>query len=85
MASPCYDEIAANGTTTGFLREARPSKGILRSLVRLPMTIFNLLLVWQERATQRVHLSSLPDELLKDMGLSPEDARREASKPFWRA
>lgn len=32
---------------------------------------------------QRRHLAALDDALLADIGLTREDARREAARPFW--
>lgn len=44
-------------------------------------------MVWRRQA-QRHHsrrrLSCLDERLLKDAGISPAQAQREASKPFWR-
>jgi len=45
----------------------------------------NLLLTWQERATQRHALASLDERLRRDLGLSRAEACSEAAKPFWRA
>ena len=42
---------------------------------------------WAERRRQRQALASLiesSDHLLRDVGLTREEARREAAKPFWR-
>jgi uncharacterized protein YjiS (DUF1127 family) len=36
------------------------------------------------RRRQRLDLDALDDTALKDIGLSPEDVRRECAKPFWR-
>ena len=47
--------------------------------------ILNTAVVWQERASQRVHLAALEDRLLKDTGLSHADVAAETAKPFWRA
>ena len=44
-----------------------------------------LLLNWQERASQRRHLDSLGDRALKDIGLSRADVAGESAKPFWRS
>ncbi|HYD29885.1 MAG TPA: DUF1127 domain-containing protein [Azospirillaceae bacterium] len=44
----------------------------------------NLLMTWQERHSQRRHLSTLSDRLLKDIGLSRADIEHEIEKPFWR-
>jgi uncharacterized protein YjiS (DUF1127 family) len=36
-----------------------------------------------DRRRQRLDLDALDDAALKDIGLSPEDVRRECAKPFW--
>ncbi|MDX1711648.1 MAG: DUF1127 domain-containing protein [Rhodovibrionaceae bacterium] len=46
--------------------------------------IANRVLTWQERASQRAQLAAMDDRLLRDMGIHPMDAMREAEKPFWR-
>lgn len=56
-----------------------------RGLRRWPGRALTLLLVWQERASQRRHLESLDERYLRDMGLSRADVAREAAKPFWKA
>ncbi len=60
------------------------SGGFVRTLIRLPVTLFDTLLLWQHRAAERVHLARLDERLLRDMGLSRADAEREAAIPFWR-
>ena len=42
------------------------------------------LVAWQHRYELRRHLLELDDRLLEDIGLSREQARQEAAKPFWR-
>ena len=42
------------------------------------------LLSWQYRAHERVHLMSLDDRMLRDIGLNRADVEQEAGKPFWR-
>ncbi len=37
-----------------------------------------------ERWRQREELGELEDYLLRDIGITREQARREAGKPFWR-
>lgn len=43
-----------------------------------------LISLWAERARQRRALRHLDDRLLDDIGLTREQAQKEASKPFWR-
>lgn len=37
-----------------------------------------------DRGRQRRALGALDDRLLRDVGLTPAEARRECAKPFWR-
>lgn len=53
---------------------------ISRYLAALWETLFT----WRQRVSQRRRLASLEDHRLKDLGISRADAKREASKPFWR-
>ncbi len=39
---------------------------------------------WADRARQRQHLAGLDARLLRDIGVSPADARAERAKPFWK-
>ena len=41
-------------------------------------------LTWQSLARNRSHLETLDDHLLRDVGLTRNDIRRELEKPFWR-
>jgi len=40
---------------------------------------------WYARTRQRQALTELDDRLLRDCGITPEQVRREISKPFWLA
>jgi len=42
-----------------------------------------LLLLWRHRIRSRQRLAELPPHLLRDVGLSPAEARREAARFFW--
>ena len=46
-------------------------------------------LAWLTRAwalrRQRRLLADLPPEILRDIGVTPDDARAEATRPFWDA
>jgi uncharacterized protein YjiS (DUF1127 family) len=39
---------------------------------------------WMERSRQRRALAELDDRLLRDIGLTCDQARRESSSPFWK-
>ena len=43
-----------------------------------------VVLLWSQRRRTRNALSDLSPHALRDIGISPDDARIEASKPFWR-
>lgn len=61
----------------GWSRFVHLFDGVLESTV-------DGLLTWQRRHKDRMHLLSLDDRLLRDIGVSTADVEREASKPFWR-
>ncbi|AZN97149.1 DUF1127 domain-containing protein [Mesorhizobium sp. M9A.F.Ca.ET.002.03.1.2] len=44
-----------------------------------------LLARWYDRHLQRLDLAAIDDHLLRDLGLTPEDVRRECAKSFWQA
>jgi uncharacterized protein YjiS (DUF1127 family) len=39
---------------------------------------------WMERSRQRRALAQLDDRLLRDIGLTRDEAQRESSSPFWK-
>lgn len=43
-----------------------------------------ILNIWINRSRQRKQLGKLDDRLLKDIGLTREQAQIEISKPFWK-
>jgi len=49
------------------------------------MAVLELLLTWQERATQRHHLSMAEEHVLRDVGLRRADLEPEIRTPFWRS
>ena len=55
-----------------------------RSLASQVQRIFDLMLVWHQRARQRRELQCLSDRMLRDIGLTRADVLAESSKPFWR-
>jgi len=38
---------------------------------------------WQSRASERHHLMTMDDRMLKDIGVTRSEAHEEARKPFW--
>lgn len=58
-----------------------PGAGICAALARAA----DMVLTWQERASQRAALASLDERMLKDIGLTRADAAKEVRRPFWQA
>ncbi len=59
------------------------SFGILRSVGAVLGAAAVTVLDWQRRARERRMLLGLDARMLRDVGLTPADAEREARKPFW--
>ena len=69
--------IARQGWTHRFDDLAQwPTKALKSALT--------MVLDWQSGASRRIHLDTLDDHLLRDVGLTRDDIRRELDKPFWR-
>jgi uncharacterized protein YjiS (DUF1127 family) len=51
---------------------------------RALLAILGLLVLWQDRASQRQRLSMIDDHGLRDVGLKRADLEPEIRKPFWR-
>jgi uncharacterized protein YjiS (DUF1127 family) len=39
---------------------------------------------WVRRARERIELARLDHRMLRDIGVTPNEAERECNKPFWR-
>jgi len=61
-----------------------PVEACLRRLAHHLKHASAILKDWRRAYEQRRQLLVLPDYLLKDIGLSPYDACKEARKPFWK-
>jgi uncharacterized protein YjiS (DUF1127 family) len=53
-------------------------------LMRLGGAAVHTLWFWVERSRQRRALARLNDHLLRDIGLTRDEARRECANPFWK-
>ncbi len=63
----------------------RVAKNLWESPTRVLLSVFRALVVWQRRVNSRRQLAEMETRLLVDMGLTRDDADREAGKSFWRA
>lgn len=61
-------------------RGAVAARNILKGLRWIAVTMDTMV----TRHRSRLHLESLDDRMLKDIGVSRADVSRESSKPFWR-
>ncbi len=48
------------------------------------LKVAQTLTVWSERTRSREALRDMDKDRLNDIGLTPEQARLESTKPFWR-
>lgn len=53
------------------------------SAARRHPSLWTRIATWRRVARERRRLLELDPRLLADMGLTPEQAGREASRPFW--
>jgi uncharacterized protein YjiS (DUF1127 family) len=58
-----------------------PLPPLSRALLRVTLVVVQ----WDLRRRTRRDLRGLTDFMLRDLGLDPCSAAREASKPFWRS
>ena len=45
----------------------------------------SLINTWAKRSADRKYLAQMSNHMLKDIGMEPYDAMKEANKPFWKA
>lgn len=53
-------------------------------IAAIAVRLLAALIAWRDRFRQRRHLRRLDDRMLRDVGLTREDVRRETEKPPWR-
>lgn len=57
----------------------------LPPLSRVAFAVATALLTWETRRLCRTALARLEPHMLRDIGVSVQEAELEAAKPFWRA
>ncbi|WP_230721888.1 DUF1127 domain-containing protein [Martelella mediterranea] len=68
------------------MTDSAPARSLARfSAIRRAagLMINTLFIRWPQRRRQRMDLLELSDDHLKDIGVTPAEARREAGRPFW--
>jgi len=55
-----------------------------REFNRVPATVMATISVWRRRSCARHSIREMDEHILRDIGMTPEQARRETQKPFWR-
>ena len=66
------------------LSRIAPPRPAARFAGSLRLEPFAVLTRWYDRYLQRCVLAELDARMLADIGLTPNEAAREARKPFWR-
>ncbi len=70
--------------TKGGLKDATRTLPSLPSPMQVVVRLAGLVAIWERRARERRALGEMSEHMLKDLGISRVDARREAEKAFWR-
>jgi len=58
--------------------------GVPPVIGRTIATVRSTFLRWLRTAETRRQLQRLDDRMLRDIGFDPQEAQREAARPFWR-
>lgn len=70
--------------SNGGLKAATRFLPSLPSPAEVLVRLADVVATWERRAQERRALAEMSTHMLKDLGISRLDARREAGKPFWR-
>lgn len=60
-----------------------PQRPVLRLVSRVAVKLAWILLVWSQRHRTRSQLGRLDTARLRDIGVTPHQARKESRKRFW--
>jgi uncharacterized protein YjiS (DUF1127 family) len=80
MNQICADE----GVSRARVSPNRPWTRFVHAIDVSLEVVVDALVTWQRRHKDRMHLMSLDDRLLHDIGISLADVEHEVSKPFWK-
>ncbi len=91
LASPVHElitreplfHVAPPHHVRSRLDNAAPPHQRRSPLYRLITAVVDALERWRQRQQQRRALAMLSDHLLRDIGLTRQDADQELRKPFW--
>jgi len=72
-------------STSGSSQSAQPLVRFVHALDSFLGAAMNTLFIWDRRHRDRLHLASLDERMLRDIGITGADVQHEAAKPFWRA
>jgi uncharacterized protein YjiS (DUF1127 family) len=81
LGAAAADDRASAPRWYAALPEVRLRSAVRRGLARLGQR----LLAWHDRARERRDLMELSDDMLRDLGIPRDEARRQAARPFWRS
>ncbi|MCV9960541.1 DUF1127 domain-containing protein [Pararhizobium sp. BT-229] len=81
MGTICADQGAACALETETIQ--RPTS-VLAQANRLLRSVFAWVLATEAKRLSRLELAELTVEQLADIGVTPAEAHREASQPFWK-
>ena len=56
---------------------------VLKAVLRLPLTLLDLMIDWQQRSEERAAITQLSPHQRRDIGLSQEDLLEMAAKLRW--
>jgi uncharacterized protein YjiS (DUF1127 family) len=79
MAESC----ASEGRSRGSVAWESGWACVVRASVAGLAVAASALATWRQRRRDRLHLMTLDDHLLHDIGISRADVERETFKPFW--
>lgn len=69
--------LAPTGVTPGGFTD------VLKAVLRLPVTLLDLMIDWQQRSEERAAITQLSPHQRRDIGLSQEDLLEMAAKLRW--